>query len=271
MSKRNKHKDEKNLIWIEPITEGESALTTALRVLDMVKDDYNLSIREISEILLCDRQWVQMNIKDNVKHIFLNENYRKFLTLINWEQDNEYVNLKDFYYFSREDFFKWLHKNTKVTRQTIRIDLINYTDYKDDFKKTVLDFKDEMRVDHIPPRKKAKIVKTYEDNILDMLNDVGKEFYKSRVIPTKRKIEAVKVNAQELPEFASLRELKKFYAGPRTNSELIYRNLFMFGALKYTIADSLIRYDNSYNQTEDVEGGYIITIPYKLFSRYLFY
>ena len=82
MAHRGKKKEDKNLVFIEKSSDEQSSLTIGLRVISMYNSDFNLTIKEIGEILLCDRQWVVKYVKDNVKHIFLNETYRRFLFLI---------------------------------------------------------------------------------------------------------------------------------------------------------------------------------------------
>lgn len=262
MAHKKKSKDDKNLVWIEQEQSNKSKLSIALEVLDMYESDFNLTIAEICCILLCDRQWVVQNVKDNVKHIFLNENYRQFLILINAEHRDYDVKLVDYYYFSRSDFYNWLEENTVVTRQTIMIDISTYCDDQQDYQiatKEYIKAKNEME-DSLGM---LKINFQYYDKVYKLLNKTGKKYFENRVSVVERKANPVVLNNVELPsKFTSIKILK---ADINKSLEIVYRDLYKYGALKYTIANSLVRYDDAF-RLNCFSGDYpfIITIPYEI-------
>ena len=51
--------------------------------------------------------------------------------------------------------------------------------------------------------------------------------------------------------------------------EIIYRELFRRGAIKYTIANSLVRYAEDFNNISYKlsDNPYVITIPYEIYLK----
>lgn len=257
MTHKNKNKDNENLIYIEKKDENESATSVAIRVMLMIDREFNLTIEEITKILKCDRQWVAKYVQNNVKHIFLNDKYRLFLMKVN--EENFIINsqwiLKDYYYFSREDFFRWLKENTVATRKTIMLDIGSY--YSKDLKNKAKNIVNTT----------FKMLKN-EEKIKENLSDIGKEFFDKRLGVTNRKdTNEINIKNFELPKILiSIKELKEYYG---KNLEIIYRDLYKYGAIKYTIANSLVRYDSSFS-TQDFEitkNSYLITIPYEYYLK----
>lgn len=260
MVHKKKSKDDKNLVWIEQGDSDKSKLKIALEVLNMYEDDFNLTIAEICSILLCDRQWVVKNVKDNVKHIFLNENYRQFLMLINAEHRDSNVRLVDYYYFSRSDFYSWLEENTVVTRQTIRIDLSEFCEDEKAYKKATDTYHDGLKT---APTifKIAKLRAKYYEKVYETLNEKGKELFENIVDETKRDAEAVVCDVGFPDNFTSVKVLKSEIG---KSLEIVYRKLYLAGAYKYTILDSLVRYDynNCLNINSGSEYSFMATVPF---------
>lgn len=264
-----KNINDENLVWIDkPIIDDKgnsNALSIGINTWDMYNLDFNLTIMEICSILECERKWVVNYVRDNVKHIFLNEKFRSFLYIIDKQNQLNSFNpgnfLKDYYYFSRKDFYRWLDENTKITRQTIKV---NIEDYSGDLSKI-------KKLNQEYDKKSAKI-REFKDLTLEykvklylLLNIGGKNMVDSEVNITKRKAAIVDVTKkEELPfKFISIKNLK----GDRS-LELAYRSLYKHGALKYTIMDSLVRYDEDYiNKGHFVGNENIITIPYDVYLR----
>lgn len=249
----NNMKNSNNLVWIDsPKDSDKSPLQVANEIWDMYDNDFNLSISNVCDILLCDRNWVIKNVKDNVKHIFINNNMRRFMRNIDSERD---IMLKDYYYFSRTDFHRWLKDNTKIERQTIVIDMMDYA-YD---RKVLLDLLDKYERD----KKKATsmlelaaIITSFDKNVYKCVNDKGKAIYPLRQREDKRKCDFVCV-AGDLPgEFTSLKLLRDIYK----NNERVYRSLFSLGAIKYTICNSLVRFDRDYTKIK--RGEFEVIIPY---------
>ena len=267
MAHKPKTKDDKNLVYIEKRKEDESSLTIAHRVISMYKDDYNLTISEVSSILKCERQWVIKYVLDNVKHIFLNDKYRAFLMEIDRTHSltKEKLYLKDYYYFSRTDFFKWLKDNTVATKQTQRLDINFYSADISEFKKITDEYREVLSRAKNPISVGMAII-TYEDNLKETLTPVGKEIFSKKLGVTKRK-ETKEIILQdfELPEnLVSVKNMKSWYG---KSLEIIYRDLYKYGAIKYTIAGSLVRYDEFFNVEEYAksEYSYPIIIPYEYY------
>ena len=262
MAHRCKNKEDKNLVWIEKTFDEESTLNVAINVLHMYDSDFNLTIREISEILLCDRQWVVKHVKDNVKHIFLNENYRQFLRLISAEHWDELVILKDYYYFSRTDFYRWLKENTVITRQTIMVDLSNYCEDQVKFRKETDKYFDALK-DAKTIMQRMNIELEYNSRVYKSLDKIGRKCFDNKVTVTERKATAVVLKDEKLPrKFTSIKLLK---SDINKSLEIVYRELYKYGALKYTIAMSLVRYDGEFSVGGSDKYSFLITVPYEMF------
>lgn len=265
MAHKNKSKEDKNLVWIEKKDDEDSSLELAFDVIEMHKRDFNLTIKTISSILLCDRQWVVKNVKDNVKHIFLNENYRRFLNNI-CAQNREDLYFADYYYFSSKDFIRWLKENTRITRQTIKIDLATYCMDRNELKERNKKYQQDTKKCSIF---NYGILKSkYLNDVYNLMNDEGKKYFESIVDVTKRKAKEVVLDKAELPEeFVSVKILKEEMD---KSLEIVYRELYRSGAIKYTIANSLVRYDKDWYITkgvESMEGSYVATIAYEVYKE----
>ncbi|UYZ39056.1 hypothetical protein OD350_28710 (plasmid) [Clostridium beijerinckii] len=271
---RSREKDEPNLVWIDkPSINKEnksSAYEIGMNTWNMYNEDFNLTVREMCDILLCERKWVLNNIKDNVKHIFLNNNFRLFLN--NLEKQNNLNRfdrgsyLKDYYYFSREDFFTWLKKNTKISRQAIRVNIDKFSETPNELKELKKAYyiqKDEFTKKGANEKVLAALKIKFKLDIYSLANRVGKLLLDNEVKLTKREAIAIDVTRHErLPEeFTTIKALK----GDKS-LELVYRSLYYYGALKYTIADSLVRYDTNYiEKSLSTSVGYAITVPYEIY------
>lgn len=259
---KNRKENDPKLVWIEPPKDDETYLDVALNTLGML-NEFHLSISDMAKVLKCDRQWILKHVKDNVEHIFLNKDFRKFLKIIATQrQINLESNLKDYYYFSERDFYKWIKNNTFITRQTIRINILNYC----------LDVEKFLREQKINNELIEKAQSFHEVNyltirrdeiLLSTLNEEGKKLFNSRVNNTHRKEEFIDVtDLEELPkEFISIKEIKNLID---KSYEIVYRELYSYGALKYTIDNSLVRYDSNYSiGFKSNKNEVYITIPYK--------
>lgn len=262
-----KRKDDKNLVYIEKKSDDTSSLTVAFNVLRMYENDFNLTISAIADILQCERQWVVKYVKDNVKHIFLNDIYRSFLMSVDAEYDmcSKRVYLKDYYYFSRKDFYKWLRKNTVATKQTQRIDINLYSKDLKEFDRITKEYGMAMKEAKTSIARGVARIK-YENNINNTLTEEGQEIYSYRLGLTNRsKIKEVKLKKFEMPDkLTSIKNLKGDFS-----LEIVYRELFGRGEIKYTIANSLVRYDEDFNNIsyELSDNPHIITIPYEIYLK----
>jgi hypothetical protein len=270
---RSKSKDEPNLVWINKPSINDKNKSNAFKIgvntWTMFNEDFNLTIREICHILKCERKWVLNNIKDNVKHIFLNNDFRLFLNNLDKYNHLNIYNpgnyLKDYYYFSRKDFFKWLNDNTKITRQTIQINIENYSKSTNKLRKLKENYfnkEKEIIEDGANAKKLAALKLQFELEIYSLVNDIGKHLLENIVILTKRDASVIDVtNQEELPnEFTTIKILKE-----DKSLELLYRKLYFYGSLKYTIADSLVRYDTDYTERGLNTTSHIITVPYEVY------
>lgn len=269
MSHKNKNKEDRNLVYIEKTDKEQSFLKVALKVLSMYEEDYNLTISEITSILKCERQWVTKYVQDNVKHIFLNEQYRRLLIGVNKTHFiiKEKLVLKDYYYFSRSDFYRWLKENTVATKQTQRVDVNLYSNNISEFKllkyKHIKDLNNSKNIISI-----ATKILTYEDKIRDTLSPLGQEIAIRKLGVLNRKdTSEVKLKNFNIPKnLTSIKELKNWYG---KSLEIVYRDLYKYGAIKYTIAGSLVRYDEDF-RVENYKVSdypYIITIPYEYYLK----
>lgn len=260
-------KEYKNLVIVEkPFKDIDNPNNKKNRTMKNVYYDienlyyegFNLTINEIMDILKCSRLWVERNIIGEIKYMYISTNFYNALVnaCIRYNIDENIMKelSKGKYYFSRNDFYSWLLKNTKAERQTIVIDLRNYAEDKKEFDSIVA----ELNESNLKKDKLRLVLKLY-----DTLNKAGKKLESIKPNSTKRgdiKSIEVKLNSiEDIPKvFTSIKELK------RTSNELVYRELFEKGAIKYTILDSLVRYDhNNYLDLGDME--YPELVSYNLY------
>lgn len=267
MAHKFKSKDDKNLVYIEKKSDETSSLTVATDVLNMYENDFNLTISDIADILQCERQWVVKNVRDNVKHIFLNDIYRSFLMNVDAQYDicSERIYLKDYYYFSKKDFYRWLKENTVATKQTQVIDINIYSNDLEKFNAITKEYEKVVKEAKTSIVRGAARIK-YEDNIKETLSDIGKNLFSHRLgVTNRRKVKEVRLKEFDLPE--SLISIKNMKGD--NSLELVYRRLFRHGVIKYTIAGSLVRYsdDSPIVDYELSEIPYLITIPYEIYLK----
>lgn len=261
----------KNMVWIDH-NMNKNIKVVALHIWDMYDDDFHLSIADICNILLCDRKWVVNNVKDNVKHIFLNE----FIRGIMMTQCEREDILKDYYYFSESDFFRWLKQNTIAERQTISVDIGKFSKNPLELKRILTSY-DKALTECKTNIAKGLVNIEYYSLINETLNSDGRMLFSAKANPFKRDIKYVKVPLELPKKFTSLKELKKQYStGRPVNHEIIYRKLYKQGAVRYTIVNKkrlkedgvetrLVRFDSMC--LKNPEGLYDITVPYKTFLR----
>lgn len=254
----------KNLKIIEkpaPETEDKprrSMLMVYWEIESLYNTDYNLTIEEIMDILKCSRSWIEKIICKEVKYLYISQNTYQALykvCCIN-KLDREFIKEigKAKYFFSRKDFYKWLLKNTVAERQTIVIDLREYAEELEEFDRVLKEVRTSNTLE-----KPRKINKLYET-----LNTVGKKLINEKVYSNKRnltKSRKLKLKSvDDIPKvFISVKELKMIYK----NNESAYRYLFKAGYIKYTIYNSIVRFDADH----EVNGGeYPETIDYNIYS-----
>ncbi|AQM58582.1 hypothetical protein [Clostridium baratii] len=259
-----------NLVWIDKPSKSENgpknSLKVAFKILNMIDDDFNLTISDLCSIFNCERKWVENNIKPNVKHIFLNQKIRIFLRKIILEKNIDTNNmLKDYYFFSRRDLALWLKKNTKIYRQTIVIDLVDFSNNPGNFKLLKQHYINDLE-NTTSLIQKLALKNKFNNDILDLLTETGIELF-NEVKPNNRNCELIDVtNTEDIP--SSLVSVKHLRNLSGQSNEMIYRSLYAHGALKYVIADSLVRYDADYiSKSIPPTSEHLITIPYSLYIK----
>lgn len=251
-----KMKSNPNTIWIEPPSKERHPVSVANEIWYMYDDGFDLTISEMCDILLCNRNWIMEYVKDNVKHIFLSNHIRRFMRSIS--NDREII-LKDYYFFDRNDFYRWLRENTIAEKQSMVIDMYEYSNNKQVLDIIIREYKSKQHLAN-SMIELAAINAEYMTKIHGNLNPKGKELFSIRTSPVRRDGKFVEVDFLQPDRFASLKELRNIYV----NNERVYRSLYECGAIKYTICDSLVRFD--YDYANKVSGKETFVVPYE---RYL--
>lgn len=258
----DKMKNSNSIVWIDNSKEtGESPVLVAEKLWDMYDDDFNLTISDICGILLCGRNWVIDNVKNNVKHIFIGMNMRKFMT--NVDAYNRI--LKDYYYFSRQDFCRWLNENTIVQKQTVVVDVSKYSKNINVLRNIITKYDKDIGSAN-SMLEIAAINLTYNNNVYNNLNDMGKKLFSLKARSDKRVGEFITIPYTIPESFVSIKELRDVFV----NNERVYRSLYERGAIKYTICNSLVRFDKNYINTHDTNGELDIIVPYCEYINMLF-
>lgn len=249
----DKMKNNPNTIWIEPPSKERHPVEVANEIWSMYDTGFDLTISEMCDMLLCNRNWIMNYVKDNVKHIFLSNHMRRFMSSIS--EDREVI-LKDYYFFDRNDFYRWLRENTVAEKQSMVIDMYDYSNDKRVLDLIVKEYRNKKYSStHMLELASAKA--EYITNVHGNLNNKGKTLFSLRSSSIKREGEFVEVDFSQPEKFTSLKELRCVYV----NNERVYRSLYECGAIKYTICDSLVRFDGDYTNVKSGDGMFVV--PYE--------
>lgn len=112
---------ENNLVYIDP---------NNWRQIYELLNEFSLVPEDICSILKCDRKYVQ-RITNQIPHLFLNSKIRQILLQnvktspfqpnIMFEQN--YIFLRNFYFFSKTAFLKWLENKATLSCESLFVDL----------------------------------------------------------------------------------------------------------------------------------------------------
>lgn len=262
-AKMERMQDDPNLIWIDAPMAKEQYADFSNSVFAMLDNIYTITIDDIMSYLHCSRQFVERYIIKEVKHIFLN-NTVKGILFSNSDRDFP-SNFKNFYFFDRDDFFRFLKEHTVMTRQTISFNLYDYTENAEKLTCEINNYA-VLKQDFIymSVQERNSIVSQYDSKIYDLLNKEGRILYKDRI---RRNIERNNyphlVVREEFPERLEKANAFGFHR------ETAYRNLFQLGAIKYSISikdATLIRYDASLLSLIPYLSSCVI-LPYSVYQK----
>lgn len=235
ISHTQRDKSEPGLVYLDFKEYG------AKGILDLIKFNYSITAKDIHILLNVDAQWGKKHIRPHVKHIFLNRGIKN--CLINLQQHytiSEHLLPKywrsQYFFYSKEDFVKWLINNTKATRQTICIDIF-------DFLKTDNPVAKNEFINCFNKYKKIKTAETYSQ-ISKYLNEEGKTIIDNAIFENIYRNRYPRVDVSSMiPWDKIISSEKKLLIRPRLyhrgSRELAYRSAFDNGLIKISIDNSI--------------------------------
>ena len=212
--------------------------------------DYILTIAEIGETLGVSRGFIEKNIKQNVKNVWISKNTKK--------------DLKDYYgieiqgmtlRFSKRDLYRWFNENLVVSRQTIELNMFKYVSDPKAFKKEMDDFRRRAYMSVRVRSEKKMIFEKYA-------TPLGHKILDSEVSYMKRKAVEPTILDQEIDPFSEKvvrpREIDQV-------SEVAYRYAFKHGLVKGILCDEVTYFLNDVTLPQGVFYG--VTISYQDYRR----
>lgn len=218
---------ESGLVMLRKPSEYSSVEKGVSEIWGMVESEFTLSTNDIATYLHCKNDYVNKYVRNNVKHIFLNKKIKLMI------HAHSQIWMKDYIYYSKNDFENFISKNIKKINQTITIPLNILGDSKaiekiesDYFNKKIED--DE-----------------YEIKLYNVLSNDGKKIWNLALKSCPRsEVPEIEVPFPELPkEFLTIADIKE-YLGYNSN-ELVYRFLFNHGCSKYKLFGNKTLIDKS--------------------------
>lgn len=197
--------------------DNDSSLKKAETMYRCLEEEYTLRTEDICDLLLCNRKYIDDYIKPNVTNLFVNSKQMNWIVMTLNLGQSFVTSHRSYYYFSKESFLRYLQNQMICTRQTIRLDLMDYM------------------IEEV--KEGSKIYEKVYDQIKEgeykqakeYLNPLGRRFYSnalSKVDSTKRNFTSM----IEVKNKIEIEDLPLMRAG--SNKELFYRHAFVNGYIK---------------------------------------
>lgn len=190
MDRETKIKEDKSLIWIPTPKTKSDAIQAAEKAYHMYEADFSLTQNDIAKRLDCTTKWIWDHLSGEVKHIFLNRYFRKFMKE-QYRYCSDFPNLTKFYYYSKTDFDRWLRENIEVTQTTRLLSA-----------KEVLSR--DLSISEIPAFKERAI---HEQKV--PLLDLPKKFYSMKTVCKRRGRDSQEMGYRDLFQLAAKKYIIK--------------------------------------------------------------
>lgn len=228
--------------------DNETPLKKAEEMRHCLEEEYTLTTEAICDLLQCNRKYIDDYIKPNVANVFIHAKQMSWIASI-LNLDPSFVNEhRSYYYFKKDSFMRYLQRVMICTRQTIRLDLMDY------MKKGT---SSELVLKHIKN-------KEFEQAI-EYLNPMGRRFYSYALLSsTERKLTSA-IKVENPIQFEDLPLLR---ASSSRNNERFYRQAFVDGYIKVKLNGKSYFINPS---KELVFAKWGITLSYEDYCRILCY
>ena len=241
--------------------EGVPPNVTAKKYIDMIEDDFSLTLNDITNYLSCGYDYVQKNVAPNIRHIVINE----FVRIALFKDYGDYADrhlFKKRILLSKKDFDRYIRDHSKIvyTRQPL-----NLSDFSEDTIQAFIEIAKEESVNstHVAEHYIKLATKKYSSMILKYQEEENE----ARI--NGAPLEDIQPNNDLSSELLSLKSIKTNKIVPFSfnhNSEF-YRFIYKYAIPKIIINNSLIRYRKKDLLSEDTILSLPLNFPKKVIIK----
>lgn len=120
--------DEK-LLTVDPPSEDRNSQQVAEELIQLIRHEYKYNTAMLCKLLHCERQWIDRNIRPNVRHIFVTYFFRQYI-VSNFPElflaDETEKLMHGYYFYSEQDLLAYYSANAFAERKTVIADLAQY-------------------------------------------------------------------------------------------------------------------------------------------------
>lgn len=162
------------LYKIDPVSTDRPASVVSKEVITLFRSEFKYNILELTQLLCCQRDWVEDNILPAVEHIHLNRFFRDYVIQQTKDlTEKEFSTLsKGHYFFSEKDFARFWKENAAADKKTNIIDLANYVSSRHSLKEL-----DQERQRHQACLRLRQEKDLHRDHMQVLLTDEGYELF----------------------------------------------------------------------------------------------
>lgn len=262
----------KTIIIPSPPLQSEGIKSSCYAICDKIaKEGYDLCLTEAATILDCSSRWIHRNILNSVSNIILNSkikyafHFYKFHEQymdehnLSLEQRTRLINTlenKGLYFFNRKEFYSFIEEHSKSEKHahayylTSSEEIDRYSFFWNHAANKMLLELGMNNVNALNNLNKKKITQSAttafmntldSNNISILIGDQQKNIYNSSMALNRSSFPLYSVPYKETSQFVSIKSIQSHFN--MGQAELALRLVFQTNSIKYTICDSLVRYD----------------------------
>lgn len=262
----------KTTIIPAPPLQSEGIKSSCYAICDKIaKEGYDLCLTEAATILDCSSRWINRNILNSVSNIILNSkikyafHFYKFheqymdehnLTLEQRTRLIDTLENKGLYFFNRKAFYSFIEEHSKTEKHAHAFYLTSSEEIErysflwnhaahqmlPEFGMTDVNDLNNLNKKKITQSATIAFINTLDSNNLSILiGDHQKNIYNSSMALSRSRYPLYSVPYKEISRFISVKSIQNHFN--MGQAELALRLVFQTNSIKYTICDSLVRYD----------------------------
>lgn len=169
--------EETKLFNIAPPDDNRPPHVVAEEIIHLIRHTFRFNTAMLCRLFHCDRQWIDQNIRPEVRHIFVTYFFRQYMveTYPDLFQEGEADRLMHgFYFYSEESLNDYWNAHAYAERKTVVVDLALY--------RRPYISADALRQEYDRHRKAkpcAKEKERHEEKLGSLINEEGMRIYRS--------------------------------------------------------------------------------------------